>query len=109
MSDKRVDYITWDVYEQIRLREGLKEGEYFSDKLFSELIDRGLSQMWDYLDWHVYDNWDIRIQEFLMEVSIVDCFTAHLAEMITGRNNVEQGKMARKFYGGKNRKRRSCL
>ena len=82
-------YITWDVYEQIRLREGLKEGEYFSDKLFSELIDRGLSQMWDYLDWHVYDNWDIRIQEFLMEVSIVDCFTAHLAEMITGRNNVE--------------------
>lgn len=35
-------YITWDVYEQIRLREGLKEGEYFSDKLFSELIDRGL-------------------------------------------------------------------
>lgn len=45
--------------------------------------------MWDYLDWHVYDNWDIRIQEFLMEVSIVDCFTAHLAEMITGINNVE--------------------
>lgn len=82
-------YITWDVYKQIQLREGLKEGEYFSDKLFSELIDRGLSQMWDYLDWHVYDNWDIRIQEFLMEVSIVDCFTAHLAEMITGINNVE--------------------
>ena len=82
-------YITWDVYKQIQLREGLKEGEYFSDKLFSELIDRGLSQMWDYLDWHVYDNWDIRIQEFLMEVSIVDCFTAYLAEMITGRNNVE--------------------
>lgn len=24
-----------------------------------------------------------------MEVSIVDCFTAHLAEMITGINNVE--------------------
>lgn len=82
-------YITWDIYKQIQLREGLKEGEYFSDKLFSELIDRGLSQMWDYLDWHVYDNWDIRIQEFLMEVSIVDCFTAHLAEMITGINNVE--------------------
>lgn len=82
-------YITWDIYKQIQLREGLKEGEYFSDKLFSELIDGGLSQMWDYLDWHVYDNWDIRIQEFLMEVSIVDCFTAHLAEMITGINNVE--------------------
>lgn len=82
-------YITWDIYKQIQLREGLKEGEYFSDKLFSELIDRGLSQMWDYLDWHVYDNWDIRIQEFLMGVSIVDCFTAHLAEMITGINNVE--------------------
>lgn len=82
-------YITWDVYEQIRLREGIKEGEYLSDKLFSELIERGLSQMWDYLDWHVYDNWDIRIQEFLMEVSIVDRFTARLAEMITGRSNVE--------------------
>ena len=92
-------YITWDIYKQIQLREGLKEGEYFSDKLFSELIDRGLSQMWDYLDWHVYDNWDIRIQEFLMEVSIVDCFTAHLAEMITGINNVESILSRVKWFG----------
>lgn len=82
-------YITWDVYEQIRQREGIKDGEVLPDELFSELVERGLSQMWDYLDWHVYDNWDIRIQEFLMEVSIVDSFSARLAEMITGRNNVE--------------------
>ena len=105
-------YITWDIYKQIQLREGLKEGEYFSDKLFSELIDRGLSQMWDYLDWHVYDNWDIRIQEFLMEVSIVDCFTAHLAEMITGINNVESILSRVKWLGNfmvERTEKRSCV
>lgn len=37
----RLAGILHDIYKQIQLREGLKEGEYFSDKLFSELIDRG--------------------------------------------------------------------
>ena len=45
--------------------------------------------MWDYLEYHVYDRWEISIQEFLMEVAIVEDFTAYMAEMITGRNDVE--------------------
>ena len=27
-------YITWDIYKQIQLREGLKEGEYFRINYF---------------------------------------------------------------------------
>lgn len=45
--------------------------------------------MWDYLEYHVYDRWEISIQEFLMEVAIVEDFTVYMAEMITGRNDVE--------------------
>ena len=34
------------------------------------------------------DQWEVQLQEFLMEVSIVDQFTIRLAEMITGRLDV---------------------
>lgn len=43
-----------------------------------------------YLETHVYDQWDIELQEFLMELSIVDCFDIQMAQMITGKKNVEQ-------------------
>lgn len=53
------------------------------------MVGEALSQMWDYLEYHVYDRWEISIQEFLMEVAIVEDFTVYMAEMITGRNDVE--------------------
>ena len=28
--------------------------------------------MCNYLEYHVYDNWDVEMQEFLMEISVVD-------------------------------------
>lgn len=53
-------------------------------------IERMRNSLWDYLDYHVYDQWEVELQEFMMQVSIVDEFDRHLAEMITGRNDVER-------------------
>lgn len=53
-------------------------------------IERMRNDFWDYLDCHVYDQWEIEIQEFLMQVCIVEDFDQHLAEMITGRSDVER-------------------
>lgn len=53
-------------------------------------IERMKNDFWDYLGSHVYDQWDVDIQEFLMQVCIVEKFDIQLAAMITGRNDVEQ-------------------
>ena len=53
-------------------------------------IERMRNDFWDYLDSHVYDQWEVEIQEFLMEVCIVEEFDKHLAEMITGRSDVDR-------------------
>lgn len=53
-------------------------------------IERMRNDFWDYLDCQVYDHWEIEIQEFFMQVCIVDEFDKHLAEMITGRSDVER-------------------
>lgn len=52
-------------------------------------IDKAVKDMWIYLETHVYDQWDLELQAFLMETSIVDNFTKELAGMITGRGDVE--------------------
>lgn len=43
-----------------------------------------------YLEYHVYDRWEVEIQEFLTELSIVDAFTEEMAEYITGRHDTSQ-------------------
>jgi len=53
-------------------------------------IERMRNDFWDYLDSHVYDQWEVEIQEFLIQVCIVEEFDKHLAEMITGRSDVER-------------------
>ena len=39
---------------------------------------------------HVYDQWDLQLQEFFMDVSVVEEFTVQLAAMLTGRRDVEK-------------------
>lgn len=76
------------------------EGNAFAARLTAMEIARGIpyegehiEQMkqifYNYLDYHVYDQWDVELQEFLMQISIVEKFDIHLAEMITGRKDVE--------------------
>ena len=59
-------------------------------QLDTNSIERMRNNFWDYLDCHVYDHWEVEIQEFLMQVSIVEKFDKHLAEMITGRSDIEK-------------------
>lgn len=47
-------------------------------------------RQWDYLETHVYDRWDLELQEFFMDISIVETFTVGLASMLTGRSDVEK-------------------
>ena len=47
-------------------------------------------RQWDYLETHVYDQWDLELQEFFMDISIVETFTVRLASMLTGRSDVEK-------------------
>lgn len=64
-------------------------GDSISDSQYDLLAVKVMEQMCDYLEYSVYDNWDIEMQEFLMEISVVEEFNAAQAEMITGRSNSE--------------------
>lgn len=52
-----------------------------------ETIEAARRDCWDYLETHVYDQWDLPMQEFLMDISIVDRFDLQMAQMITKKND----------------------
>ena len=63
--------------------------ELASGSIYSEqLLERVRVQLMNYMEREAYDTWDIIIQDFFMQVSIVDSFDEKLAEMITGRKDV---------------------
>ena len=64
----------------------LQAGVTFDDAGIEKMRSRYL----DYMDHHVYNQWDLDIHDFLMQVCIVDEFDRRLAEMITGRNDVDR-------------------
>ncbi len=71
------------------LRSGL--GSRGSDVDSQEKIyQQSRERMWDYLETHVYDQWALELQEFLMEMSVVEKFDIPMAQRITGKKNVEQ-------------------
>lgn len=53
-------------------------------------IEQGRVDLWDYLSAHVYEQWNMELQEFLMETAIVEEFDTQMATMITGKSNVER-------------------
>ncbi len=53
-----------------------------------EFIERTRNQYWIYLEHYVYNQWSQELQEFLMELSIVEQFDIELAQMLTRRNDV---------------------
>lgn len=76
------------LYQRIRENDKWRDcilGVEHYEKIFKWSQDH----VWDYLEFHVYDQWEPQMQEFLMEVSIVDSFTVRMAEMITGERNIE--------------------
>lgn len=53
-------------------------------------IEKMRKILWNYLEYHVYSEWEPEILDFLMQMSIVDQFDIRMAEMITGRQDVER-------------------
>lgn len=52
-------------------------------------IEKTREDLLNYLESHVYDQWDLELEEFFMATSIVENFTKELAEMITGSSHVD--------------------
>lgn len=67
----------------------LKNKENYTLEEFNDMYNRAEERFVDYLNDYVYDQWDVDLQDFIMETTIVESFDVKLAEMITGRNNVE--------------------
>ncbi len=66
-------------------------GQEKSDRSeMEEAFLRAKDNMCRYLETHVYDQWDEELQEFLMELSVVESFDTQMAQMITGKKNVGQ-------------------
>lgn len=52
-------------------------------KLELDAIEEGQKDLWDYLEHHVYAQWNVELLEFLMDISVVDRFDIQLAQFIT--------------------------
>ncbi|HOO27730.1 MAG TPA: LuxR C-terminal-related transcriptional regulator, partial [Lachnospiraceae bacterium] len=55
-----------------------------------EAIEQARRNLWDYLENRVYEQWNKEMQDFILEISVVDEFDEELAQQITGRSNVKQ-------------------
>ena len=51
-------------------------------------IQQAREDLWDYLGVNVYDNWNVELQEFLMDISIVESFDVRMAQLITKKVHV---------------------
>jgi LuxR family maltose regulon positive regulatory protein len=73
----------------MRFSQMLKENQNSAERLKEELtlMETTRKDCWDYFETHVYDQWDVEMQEFLMDISIVDTFDLQMAQMITKRND----------------------
>jgi len=52
-------------------------------------IRQAVSDLWSYL-FQIYDQWDPELQEFVLEMSVVERFDARMARMVTGRSDVQR-------------------
>lgn len=50
-------------------------------------VRQAVSDMWSYL-FYLFDQWDAEIQEFLIEMSVVERFDIRMAQLVTGRRDV---------------------
>ena len=52
-------------------------------------VEQAVSDIWNYL-FCIYAQWDPELQEFMMEMSVVERFDARMAQIVTGRSNVQK-------------------
>ena len=79
----------------MRLKD-IPEVEAARDRMGAELraIEESRKDLWDYVETHVYDQWNVELQEFLEAISIVERFELHIAQQITKKK--EAGKLIQK-------------
>ncbi len=55
-----------------------------------ELLDKLIDGFWAYLNRAVYSEWDVRIQQLMMQLSVMGSFTLRQAEQLTGMEDAGQ-------------------
>lgn len=72
----------------MKLKE-IPEAEAAEDRAGAELcaIEKSRVDIWEYFEVHVYDQWNVELQEFLEAVSIVEQFDLHMAQQITKKKD----------------------
>lgn len=76
----------------VRLKE-IPEAEVAKDRAGAELraIEESRKDIWDYLEVHVYDQWNLELLEFFEAVCVVERFDLQMAQQITKKK--EAGKL----------------
>lgn len=73
------------------------------DRASAELhaIEESRTDLWDYLEVHVYDQWSVELQEFLEAVCVVEQFDLQMAQQITKKKDagklIQQAQEAGNF------------
>ena len=52
-------------------------------------VRQAVDDLWKYF-LYIYEQWDTELQEFMMEISVLERFNASMAQMVTGRRNALQ-------------------
>lgn len=52
-------------------------------------VKKAIGDMWNYL-FYIFDQWDPELQELVAAMSVVERFDVRMAQMVTGRNNVQR-------------------
>ncbi|MGN0142362.1 MAG: LuxR C-terminal-related transcriptional regulator [Roseburia sp.] len=72
----------------MRLKD-ISGAEAAGDRPGAELraIEESRKDLWDYIEVHVFDQWNVELQEFLEAVSIVEQFDLQMAQQITKKKD----------------------
>ena len=78
--------------EALRLKQMETEPDNTENRIRMEMsvIEQARSDWWDYLEVRVYSQWDVQLQEFLMDISIVEQFDLSMARMITRKTDADR-------------------
>lgn len=74
----------------IRLLHQDEIGQAVNHDSIQSFLDDARHDWWDYLENHIYDQWDSALQDFLMDISIVEKFDVTMAQYITKKNDAGQ-------------------
>lgn len=74
----------------IRLLHQDEIGQAVNHDSIQSFLDDARHDWWDYLENHIYDQWDSALQDFLMDISIVEKFDVMMAQYITKKNDAGQ-------------------